>query len=58
MIRASPARVREILERAAAAMTTVSGQMRGYIKDHPEFEEIGNRMLLEWEKGSNTALRA
>ena len=55
---ASPARVREILERVAAAMTKVSRQMRRYIKDHPEFVEIGNRMLQEWKKGSDTALRA
>jgi serine/threonine-protein kinase HipA len=55
---ASPARVREILERVAAAMTKVSGQMRRYVKDHPEFAEIGNRMLQEWKKGCDTALRA
>ncbi len=54
----SPARVREILGRVAAAMATVSTQVRDYIKGHPDFEEIGNRMLAQWEQGFATSLKA
>jgi serine/threonine-protein kinase HipA len=53
---ASPARVRQILDRVSTAMTTVSIEMREYIKHHPEFEDIGNRMLAEWELGIKTSL--
>jgi len=27
------------------------------MKQHPEFADIGERMLQEWEKGSATSLR-
>src|SRR6201993_4208406 len=44
----TPARVREILERVTGAMADASQELRTYIKGHPEFEEIGSRMLHEW----------
>lgn len=47
----SPARVREILERINAAIDDISKEIRAYIEDHPDFEDIGNRMLREWEQG-------
>jgi serine/threonine-protein kinase HipA len=47
----SPARVRGILERVADAMATTSTSLRTYINDHQEFEEIGERMLQQWEQG-------
>ena len=46
----SPARVREILERIYRAIASTSEELRAYIKDHPDFEDIGNRMLQEWDK--------
>lgn len=49
-IGASPARARESLERIAGAISIVSAQMRDYIKEHPDFREIGNRMQQEWKK--------
>ena len=52
----SPARVREILERIQDAIAATSKEVRAYIKDHPEFGDIGNRMVQEWES-SNTLLR-
>ena len=47
----SPARVREILECINAAIDDISKEIRAYIEDHPDFEDIGNRMLREWEQG-------
>lgn len=54
----TPARVREILERVDGAIAAVSQEVRAYIKDHPEFEDIGNRMLQQWEQGAALSLRA
>ena len=54
----SPARVREILERIREAIATTSSELLAYIKDHREFADIGNRMLQEWQGGSDMSLRA
>jgi serine/threonine-protein kinase HipA len=52
----SPARVTGILERVADAMATTSTSLRTYIDDHQEFDEIGGRMLQQWEQGIATCL--
>ncbi|HEY6488085.1 MAG: type II toxin-antitoxin system HipA family toxin [Terracidiphilus sp.] len=57
-IGSSPARVREILERINGAVAGTSEELRAYIKDHPEFEDIGNRMLQQWEQGVAVSLKA
>src|SRR5437588_308067 len=54
---ATPARVRQILERIAAAIADTSKELRAYIKAHAEFIEIGNRMLQQWEQGVAHSLR-
>jgi serine/threonine-protein kinase HipA len=54
----APARIREILDRIAAAIAATSEEVRGYIKDHPEFDDIGNRMLQHWEQGVELSLEA
>jgi serine/threonine-protein kinase HipA len=54
----SPGRVREILEHIGSAMDDTSEELRAYITDHAEFEEIGNRMLHEWEQGAAHSLKA
>lgn len=54
----TPARVREILERIDAAIAATSQEVHIYIKDHPEFEDIGSRMLQQWEQGAALSLRA
>lgn len=54
----TPARVREILERVADAMTTTWGEIKIYMKGHPEFDDIGKRMIQQWEQGVATSLRA
>jgi serine/threonine-protein kinase HipA len=53
----SPARVREILERVRDAVVRTAGDIKSYIKNHPDFDEIGSRMMLEWQKGSDISLR-
>jgi serine/threonine-protein kinase HipA len=55
---ATPARVREILERINAAIADSSQELRAYIKSHPAFEDIGNRMLQEWEQGVAVSLKS
>ena len=54
----TPARVREILQRIADVMADTSKELRVYIKDHPRFKEIGERMLHEWEQGVAVSLKA
>lgn len=53
----SPARVHEILERVSDAVASTSGDIKIYINNHPDFDEVGSRMILEWQKGSDTSLR-
>jgi hypothetical protein len=54
----TPARIREILARIAAAIADVSHELRTYIVGHQEFEEIGNRMRHEWQQGIALSLQA
>src|SRR5437763_654897 len=53
----TPARVREILQGIEAAIADTSKELRGYIKAHPEFIDIGNRMLQEWQHGVAVSLK-
>ena len=53
----TPGRVKQILERIDEAISRTMSEVRSYIKQHPDFAEIGERMLQEWEKGSAATLR-
>jgi serine/threonine-protein kinase HipA len=53
----TPARVREILQRIEAAIAATMQDVRAYIKDHPEFTDIGSRMLQQWQHGVALSLR-
>jgi serine/threonine-protein kinase HipA len=55
---ATPSRVRRILERIGEAISATSAEVRAYINEHPDFADIGERMLQEWEKGMALSLRA
>jgi len=44
-------RISDIFNRAAEAVTETQKKIPDYIKEHPEFREIGERMMLEWETG-------
>jgi len=53
----APAKIRQILERIAEAIQGTVPEVTSYMKEHPQFAEIGQRMLQEWESGVNTSLR-
>lgn len=48
----TPAQIRNILDRIAEAIHSTSADLRLYMKEHPDFADIGGRMLREWEKVS------
>ena len=43
--------VSAIFSRMAEAVTETRGMIPGYIAQHPEFREIGERMMAEWDEG-------
>jgi serine/threonine-protein kinase HipA len=53
----TPAKIRRALERIAEAIQETTAEVHAYMKEHPEFAEIGHRMLQEWENGMTTSLR-
>ncbi len=53
----TPAKVRHVLEHTDETMAQTGGKIRSYLKEHSEFEEIGERMLKEWEQGAVQSLR-
>jgi serine/threonine-protein kinase HipA len=55
---AKPAKVRSILESIDHAIQETAKEVRSYIKQHPEFKELGKRMLHEWKVGSASSLRS
>jgi serine/threonine-protein kinase HipA len=54
----TPSQVKSILARIAEAIQSTSAEMRSYMKEHPDFAEIGERMLQEWEKGIALSLQS
>jgi serine/threonine-protein kinase HipA len=53
----TPSQVKNIFERVGDAMSHTVNELRSYIKEHPEFAEIGGRMLHEWEQGQELSLK-
>ena len=53
----TPARVRDILARIADAMAETMGEIRAYRREHPEFAEVGERMMQQWEEGMRGSLK-
>ena len=53
----TPAKVRHIIERVLGALAQTETEIRSYIRTHPEFHEIGERMLEEWKKGRALSLQ-
>ena len=51
-------RVRRILEHIGEAISGTSAEVRVYINEHPDFADIGERILQEWQKGAALSLRA
>jgi serine/threonine-protein kinase HipA len=54
---ASPGRTREILQHVADAIASTMLELRAYQKTHPEFQDIGDRMMQAWETGVAHSLR-
>lgn len=48
--------VLEIFERISDALTQTSKEVRRYSENHPEFRDIGKRMLEHWETGLKSLL--
>ncbi len=48
-----PATAAGIIDRMAQAVTETRALIPGYIADHPEFREIGERMMEAWNEGVN-----
>jgi serine/threonine-protein kinase HipA len=53
----SPSRIKQILEHVAEAISGTSTEVRNYVEEHPNFTDIGGRMLEEWEKGIMLSLK-
>jgi serine/threonine-protein kinase HipA len=53
----TPAKIRQILKHVNEAILETAKEVSSYMKQHPEFAEIGQRLLQEWESGSATSLR-
>ena len=54
----TPAKIRTILERISDAISQTEIDLRSYIKEHPDFKEVGTRILQEWVKGRQLSLQA
>ena len=50
----TPAKIRAILERVSDALSQTEIDLRSYIKEHPDFKEVGERMLRGMGKGPTT----
>jgi hypothetical protein len=54
----TPAKIRAILERISDALSQTEIDVRSYIKEHPDFKEVGERILKEWVKGRQLSLQS
>ena len=48
----TPAQIRQVLERISDALADTRAEVNSFIKQHPDFAEIGRRMADEWEIAS------
>ncbi|SRR5258708_3548685 len=52
----SPAKVRQILQRISDALSETASEATTYIKEHPDFREVGEGVLAAWKKGQEHSL--
>lgn len=52
----SPAAIKAMLEETAQAVAETMDEMRQYIRENAAFDEIGTRMLAQWDEGIATSL--
>lgn len=43
--------IRDVFDRVAEAVGDTGRMIPGYIAEHPEFREIGERMMTQWDQG-------
>jgi len=43
--------IRDVFDRGAEAVRETGRMIPGYIAEHPEFREIGERMMTQWDQG-------
>jgi serine/threonine-protein kinase HipA len=43
--------IRDVFDRGAEAVSETGRMIPGYIAEHPEFREIGERMMTQWNQG-------
>ena len=53
----TPAKIRQTLERIGDALRDTAREVEPYIGEHPEFAEVGQTLLREWESGAAASLR-
>ncbi|MDR3673204.1 MAG: type II toxin-antitoxin system HipA family toxin [Holophaga sp.] len=53
----TPARAKQLLQKVEGAMRDTTKAVQSYVQHHPEFSEIGGRMVTEWEQGIALSLR-
>jgi serine/threonine-protein kinase HipA len=53
----TPSKIKQILERIDDALSQTKADVRLYVSQNPEFAEVAERMLEEWEKGASVSLR-
>ncbi|HMN11868.1 type II toxin-antitoxin system HipA family toxin [Geobacter anodireducens] len=44
-------KIEHIIDQAAGAVTDTRGELSAYMKDHPAFRPVGERMLTAWDEG-------
>jgi serine/threonine-protein kinase HipA len=54
----TPALIRNILGRITEAIHSTSADVSVYMKEHPDFADIGERLLNEWGKGIATSRKS
>jgi hypothetical protein len=53
----TPSKIKQILACIAEAIRETTKEVHAYIKKDPFFNEIGERMLKEWQTGASLSLR-
>jgi serine/threonine-protein kinase HipA len=51
-------KIKQIFEEIADGVNDTQGMLSEYIEEHPEFQEVGTRMLTAWNEGVTFTLSA
>jgi len=53
----TPSRIKMLFEQIAEALSDTAEELRKYVTEHPEFKDVGEAMLQEWETGRDLSLK-